>query len=230
MEPEHKFQKEAISLLKDIKNETYKREGLLKIPVYKDNEKVAFLIPITKKNLIDSDDNKKIIKLLAKWREQNSRWFDVFKVTEEGTKKWLKEKVVGCDDRILFLIKTLDDSIVGHIGFFRFNSEDNSCELDNVMRGEKSQVHGLMTCVTKTLLNWAFDELNLKIITLRTFSENERAIALYEKCGFKKVKDIPLEKIVNGDSIRWEEMKDDRPAAVDRYFSQYRIYKNEIKN
>jgi len=225
MVKESKFKKEVLLSLKEIKNETYGSGKFFSVPIFKDGEKVALLIPLTKKNLENNEENKKIVKLLGKWREQNARWFDIFKVTEEGTKKWLKEKVVNCDDRILFLIKTTDGSIVGHIGFFRFDFEGHSCELDNVMRGEKSSVPGLMTYVTKTLLEWAFKEFKLKKITLRTFSDNEKAKALYERCGFKKLKDISLEKIVGVDSVRWEEMPENSSKTADRYFSQY-IIKN----
>lgn len=221
MTEELEFKKETLLLLKNIKNGSFENGKFSDIPVYKDNIKIALLIPLMQENLIYNEENKKIVKLLGKWREQNSRWFDIFKVTEEGTKKWLKEKVIDCDDRILFLIKTMDGLVVGHIGFYRFDFKDYSCELDNVMRGEKTEIPGLMTYVTKTILDWAFERLKLKSITLRTFSDNEKAIALYERCGFKKVKDIPLEKIVGKDSVRWEEITDGRPAVVDRYFSQY---------
>ena len=43
-----------------------------------------------------------------------------------------------------------------------------------------------------------------------------------------KLKDIPLEKIVGKDSVRWEEMPKNSKKIADRYFSQYKITKNNI--
>lgn len=228
MEKESKFKKEAIVILQSIKDDTYNKGIFFSLPIYRNREKIADLIPLTKKNLIDNKENKRIIKLLMDWREKNSKWFDIFKVTEEGTKKWLKEKVIECNDRILFLIQTLDGSFIGHLGLYRFDVEDQSCELDNVIRGEKNAIPGLMTYAAKALMIWSFDSLKLKAMNLRVFSDNVKAVTLYERCGFKKIREIPLEKTVKGGNIRWEEVADSSKKDVSRYFSQYRIEKNNI--
>lgn len=228
----YNFNKKILSVLKEIKNETYEQGKNFNIPIYQDRKKIALLRPLTKRNLINNEENRKMIRLLGEWREANSKWFDVFKVTEEGTKRWLREQVINAEDRILFWVQTLDGVLIGHMGLYRFDFKNKSCEIDNVIKGKQNIIPGIMTFAQRALMNWSFSKLELENLTLRVFSDNERAIALYHRCGFKKVRDIPLKKVVKGDTIRWVEISDKSDEKPGRYFSQYRItkFRNNIIN
>lgn len=170
----------VVSLFKKIKN------SRLTIPIRNKGKTVAALRLITK----DILDNDKEIKLLAKWRSKNQYWFpNQFKVTFEGTKKWAKEQLIEKDDRILFFI-TKDSQFIGHIGLNRFDFNKSTCQIDNVIRG-KSTDKGMMTYALKTLIDFAFAKLKIVYLTLTTFADNERALKLYQRCGFKTIKKIP---------------------------------------
>lgn len=215
-----KFRNKVLSILRDFK---FDNAHKLTIPIYDKNKKVARL------RLITSNFTDKEVKLLAEWREANAEWFFTkFKVTKKRTKKWLKEQVINAGDRILFWIQALNGSLIGHLGLYPFDFKKQSCEIDNVIRGRQNIMPGIMTLATKTLLNWSFSVLGLKAVTLRVFSDNERAIALYERCGFEKVRDIPLKKIIKGDTFQWVEISIKPKKKVERYFAQYRITK--LKN
>ena len=205
------FNDKTISVFKAIKNETYRNEKDFVIPVVNGMEKVANLRPITKKYLEDTEKNIEIIKLLAEWRETNQKWFDIFKVTEEGTKKWLKKSVIDIEDRILFLVETVDRIPFGHMGFFRG-------EADNFIRGRNNLVREGMTYALTAMLDWAFTELELNELYLRVFSDNKRAIAYYERCGFKEIGLIPLRRIEKAESTRWEAIEEGDRQEADRFF------------
>jgi len=79
-------------------------------------------------------------------------------------------------------------------------------------------IPGVMTSALLALDDWAFSVLGLKRLFLRVFYDNERAIRLYERCGFIGVKKIPLHKFVEGDSIKYEEIKESESLSIDRYF------------
>ena len=60
------------------------------------------------------DDSDDTIELLSKWRNKYWDGFDTkFKVTNDGTKKWIKS-IQEKDDRILFLI-IFDNKKIGHV-------------------------------------------------------------------------------------------------------------------
>lgn len=169
------------------------------------------LRPVGSKDL----KNRVLIACLADWRRKYSMWFPgQFKVTLNGTRAWLDKLVVGNPDRILFVIVDEKGKVYGHLGFYRYDSRNKSCELDNVVRGS-NDFPGMMTMACKQLTIWGFDNLSIKKLYLTVFADNERAITLYKRCGFKEMKKIPLKKVTKDNGVYWEEAaKNDK---VQRY-------------
>ncbi len=85
----------------------------------------------------------------------------------------------------VFAVKN-ESQIIGIAGFDDIIKENAVATLF-IGLGEKS-IHGkgYGTETMKLLLNYGFNELNLHRIQLNVLSFNDRAIALYEKFGFKK--------------------------------------------
>lgn len=182
-----------------FKNASY--NDRLVIPVKNDSkEEVARLELIVADQVHDNG----VISSCAKWRQEHEWWFPKqFHVTLGGTKKWLEKGVIEAEDRVLFFIVSNNTSI-GHIGLYRFNYDEKSCELDNVLRG-KPGPPGVMTYTTQVLMEWAHTELRLSQIKLRVFQDNRRALTLYERVGFHQVKLIPLQKKLVNNEVIWEE-------------------------
>lgn len=206
------FKKETISKFFKIKEEVLK----IKIPIKNEkNKTVAILRPITKK--IIKNDNE--IYLLAKWREQNSFAFpSQFKVTINGTKLWLINQLLNNPTRMLFFVETKDTHpiLIGHMGLYSFDFKENSCEIDNVVRGDKQLLKGIMSLALKELIAWTKKELKPNNIYLRVFYDNISAINYYTKIGFRKLKLIPLKKSVSKNMVIWNE--DNRLKKSKKYF------------
>lgn len=153
------------------------------IPIYSDASKpVGYLRPITR-------DYETTIPgcaaILAMWRNDNPNMtIEPFYATPESTGNWLSNAVIARDDRILFIITTIDGTKIGHIGFSNFYYEEKCCEVDAVLRGEKIGYKGMMTFALNALINWGINVLNLEAIKLRVVNDNSRAIKYYEKVGF----------------------------------------------
>ena len=199
-----------------------------KIKELKNNPSVNFTkITIDNNDIILRvvNDSDKTIELLTNWRNKFWDAFPVkFTATKDGTKKWLKEQVSNKSDRILFLI-ILNDTEIGHIGSYRYNSIDNSAEIDNVLRSIRGNFPGLMEKVTKFMINWMFEELHLSKVCLKVFSDNFKAINLYERCGMFTVGMIPLKQTFTPDGWKWEETNLKKDEYADRYFSIMEINK-----
>ncbi len=81
-------------------------------------------------------------------------------------------------------IETKDGTHIGNCGLHRVSTEDRHAEL-GIMIGDKacwSNSYG--TDTVRTLLRFAFDQMNLHRVALGVFDFNDRAIACYRKCGF----------------------------------------------
>lgn len=211
-----RFKKRVLHTFLRIKQEQFHEFLPKKVPIYNhEGELVAYLRPITKSTL----KNKKEIILLSKWRKDNSLAFpSQFTVTTEGTKKWLENQLIKNPTRILFFVESKDKSsrLVGHMGLYGFNFRDLSCEVDNVIRGNKIYLKGAMTWGLRALIRWTLLELEPRRIFLRVFSDNKHAIEFYKRCGFVQYKLIPLKKIKKEDATIWKE--DKKLKKVDKYF------------
>lgn len=209
------FKNHVLDVFLRLKTERFSNALPEKIPVLdRKNTLIAFLRPLTKKTI----RNKKEVALLSKWRKENSFAFpSQFKVTKIGTANWLENQLIGNPARILFFIEAVGENpkLIGHMGLYSFDFENHSCEVDNVVRGEKNILKGAMTNSLNTLINWTLDTLKAKKIYLRVFADNTHAVDFYRRCGFTTVDSIPLKKTVKPNMIVWEEdRKESLPEKI----------------
>lgn len=212
------FQERIFSIFHNLKSKIVDSRTASIIPVVREKQTIAFLEPLT----IDDIGNPNSVVLLSKWRKENEWWFPAqFEVRDERTKKWLEDQVIKNESRLLFWIKTKEGTPVGHIGLYRINPADFSCEIDNVLRGVSDAPKGIMTDALLVLMDWAFSVLGSRALELEVFADNQRALVLYQRCGLVVTKKIPLKRVEETHEVRWERM----PDGVDgeRYFLRMRI-------
>ena len=86
-----------------------------------------------------------------------------------------------------FAIETLaDNRFIGAINFHAINWIDRHSELGIMIGDKQCWGRGYGTDAMRVLMRLAFDNLNLHRLWLRVYDFNVRAIALYERCGFKR--------------------------------------------
>lgn len=197
--------------IKDLKN-----QSSFSINIGKYNSKLIKLRVINHTDL----KNRTLIHKLSDWRTRDSHWFaNIFKVTVKRTKKWLRDLIINNPDRILFVIEDNNGKIYGHLGFYRYRARDNSCELDNVVRGEKD-FPGLITDCVNILIKWGFKNLGISRLYLTTFDDNLRAINLYKRCKFKKTRKIPLVKIRKNNELQWVKIPYRERGRAKRFYAR----------
>ena len=105
-------------------------------------------------------------------------------VTKEGEQDYLNK---FCKEEFhLAIIKKENDELIGNIGLEGLDYKNGTCELGIFIGDENNLGKGYGTEAVKLLTEFAFKELRLHSIYLRTYDFNERAIKSYEKCGFKE--------------------------------------------
>ncbi len=83
-----------------------------------------------------------------------------------------------------FVVETKDGLPIGHVGLNIASAEDRNAHL-GMMIGEKDHwSRGYGADALKTLLRFAFGEMNLHRVDLTVDAANVRGIACYRKCGF----------------------------------------------
>lgn len=195
------------------------------IPVYNDHgELIAYLRPITADY---RDTIKDCAELMGRWRAENpSISASTFEITKERSEKWLDNLIIGREDRLLFMIQTLDGRFLGHVGYSNFRYDEKTAEIDSILRGVKDEFPGIMTFALQSLLWWGKEELRLEHIELTTGPDNHKAQALYKRCGFIEKKSKAMIKVVKEDEVRWDDAPDpDMPDA--EAYSLVMEYKGE---
>jgi perosamine synthetase len=160
-----------------------------------DNKPAGYLVPIGK----FFDQNKELIKLMGMWRDAHQYAYPSrFKVTDDGTTKWLTSAVIENENRLLFLMQNPDGKYLGHIGLLKLDSE--RCEIDNVLRGE-SENPGFVTLALIELEKFAYEELGLENLELRVLESNKHAVNFYLKNGYIESRRISLQNVGTEEQI-----------------------------
>lgn len=110
----------------------------------------------------------------------------LYPTSKEQEEKWLENiRNFEATDKV-FAIETLEGVYLGNIGLHRINWKDRNAEVGIVIGKKEDWDKGYGTDAVLTLLDFAFNRMNLHRIYLRVWDFNLRAIKSYEKCGFKK--------------------------------------------
>jgi RimJ/RimL family protein N-acetyltransferase len=130
------------------------------------------------------------LQTVARWQENATflRLFDArpaYPRSKASLAAWLEERHKA-QDAFLFGVRLRDGTLIGYV------------ELDGILwahavgwtsiaLGDPTHWgHGFGSEAMQLLLGFAFDELNLHRVQLTVFDYNDRAIALYEKLGFRR--------------------------------------------
>jgi perosamine synthetase len=160
-------------------------------------------------------DDAELIEALAAWRERNMAAYPTqFPVSVNGTSEWLRERVLAVPDRVMFLVTEPGGRLVGHAGFADALNEEHSVRVDNVMRGVDGGPPGMMSMALLSLLVWVRETVAPRIIWVKVFSDNERAIRFFRRLGFRDESLIALRRQLRGQRLEYVQAGDmDRKAA-----------------
>ncbi len=177
----------------------------------------GFLLPVCELHTHDEE----LITRFARWREENSFAFPTqFPVTLEGTRTWLRSRVLDAEDRILFLVVDKVGYQIGHLGYGNSINEAMEMEIDNVVRGEKDTTPGIMSAAMLALINWGEEVVVANRISLRVFSDNNHAVEFYRQLGFQDATLIPLRRHASGSTVSFDAISDGDNAPPDRFFQK----------
>lgn len=145
---------------------------------------------------------KQYLEFLRKVRnrpEINKYLFTDSYISKNAQRKWYKQKYSKDKTRLIFIV-LINNYSVGYGQITHIDYHNRSCEIGLSIAPEY-QGKGYGGEVVKKLLDHASRKLRMHRIYLEAFSDNKRAIKLYEKCGFKK-EGILRDKIIKGKKFR----------------------------
>jgi RimJ/RimL family protein N-acetyltransferase len=96
---------------------------------------------------------------------------------------WVERHRLAVDEA-LFVIADREDRAIGHVGLYKIDHRVQSAEFAIVIGDRSAWGKGLGRACSRLLIEYGFDELNLRRISLQVLETNERAISLYHSLGF----------------------------------------------
>jgi RimJ/RimL family protein N-acetyltransferase len=142
---------------------------------------------------ITSESPKDLGEPYARWSLDSEFW----RLMDSGitrpfsakaTEKFLEEMLIDPrGDSFLFSIRTLeDDRMVGDIGLGIAGWPQADAFVGIALGDRNLWGKGYGTDAMNIILRYAFQELNLRRVTLNVFEYNPRAVRSYEKVGFRQ--------------------------------------------
>jgi RimJ/RimL family protein N-acetyltransferase len=107
-------------------------------------------------------------------------------VSRADEERFIEQAMARSDDQRVFAIETLDRVYIGGIDIHGIDWVARHGEIGVVIGDKSFWGKGYGTDAMHVLLRFAFEKLNLHRVHLRVYDFNHRAIASYEKCGFKR--------------------------------------------
>lgn len=105
-------------------------------------------------------------------------------VSIESEKSWLEK---NSSDYQFAIVRAADDVLLGNCGIDALKQLDQCASVGIFIGEEENRGKGYGSEALHLLVSFAFDYLNLNNIMLCVFDFNERAIACYEKVGFREI-------------------------------------------
>ena len=127
--------------------------------------------------------------------------------TIEDAKRFVKEAQL--DEELVsgmslhFAIVDIDDEYLGTVSLKNIDFENRTAEYAIISR-KKAHGLGVAFKATGLVLDKAFGDLGLQRIYLSVYSNNEAAIKLYEKCGFKYEGEFRNHFIIDDLYVGWK--------------------------
>lgn len=126
------------------------------------------------------------LPLTLSWRNNANvrKWFkSSAEIDFESHKAWFESYKKKSDDYVF--ISEVSGSVVGQLAVYQI--ESNKAEVGRFISSPDMSGKGLMKLSLQVFLEFIATTFELKEIFLEVYEDNERAIALYQKLGFKAV-------------------------------------------
>lgn len=104
-------------------------------------------------------------------------------LTQEAIRYELEQE---SSSKYTFLIEIYDKTAIGYCGLMGVEPVSRRAELFIRIGYKEKQGQGYGKETLKSLLSFAFEDLNLNRLFITVFTDNTKAIALFEMLGFKK--------------------------------------------
>ena len=127
------------------------------------------------------------LPLTLAWRNRDaarSQFRHAEKLVPAEHRAWFDQQK-KLNDRYYFMVENAEGGrAVGQVAIYNINHDTRSAEVGAFVVAPEAEGRGFMKRAILELIGWAFNVLKLSRICLEVYATNQRAIRVYESCGF----------------------------------------------
>lgn len=134
---------------------------------------------------LEEKDADRMLEWMHDPETQNFFYFDAITKTREDVLNFIREASIAIDEgnSVHYAVSDEEDEYLGTISLKNIDLCSKNAEFAISLRKE-ARGRGVGQSAISILLDKAFSEFNLERVYLNVLSDNNRAIHVYEKCGF----------------------------------------------
>ena len=104
--------------------------------------------------------------------------------TLEDIVNWINFHNNNSDEVLLVVEDRSVGKLIGHVGLYKIDRFARKTEYGILLADDNSRGKGYGTKCTRTMVDYAFDELGMHKVTAAVLSANAPSVAMFKKCGF----------------------------------------------
>ncbi len=139
--------------------------------------------------ILDEDDLKKCLSWLKDPQVNKFLSQDFNDLTEMDELKWLREIKSSGKELVFAIEDKVQKNYIGNCGLHKINWDEKVATLGIVIGEKEYWGKGYGTDSINSIIGFAKNKLLMKTLQLNVYEYNNRAIRVYENCGFRR-KDV----------------------------------------
>lgn len=104
--------------------------------------------------------------------------------SREDIARWIEFHNGRNDELVLVVEDSLEDKLIGHVGLYKIDTIARKTEYGILIADKDYKGRGIGTLCTRTITNYAFNELGMHKVTAEVLTENKASVAMFTKCGY----------------------------------------------
>lgn len=118
---------------------------------------------------------------------ENYKFFYEFEpLNKEQQLSWWQNSYNKQNEKNFIIVKQESEELIGTVSLVNIDTRNRNAELGRLFVFNEFSGKGYAKLAVKQIINYAFKHLNLQKVFLEVISNNDNAIKLYEKIGFKE--------------------------------------------
>ena len=135
---------------------------------------------------LETCDADALYRFKNDWDSTKSLGGFSYGMTTEDIQRWIAAHTNRADEVFWSIAVKSTNICIGHVALYKVDNRVRKAEFGILIGDRNWWSKGYGTRITAAVLTWGFEQLHLHKMYLDVLTTNQKAIAVYEKLGFRR--------------------------------------------